>query len=89
VVHVVTDDAAAAACPVCGVFCDKVRQCSTTKPKDLGYGEEALAVHWRKVQYACRELLCPRKAFTESNASVAPGSAGDGAIASGGSSHDR
>ena len=41
VVHVVTDDATAAACPVCGVFCDKVRQCRTTKTKDVGYGEEA------------------------------------------------
>ena len=65
VVHVVTDDGAAAACPKCGVFSTSVRQRRTTRPRDLPYGEEQLVVRWHKVQYACREQLCPRKAFTE------------------------
>ena len=65
VVDVVTDDETAAACPGCGVFSTSVRQRRTTRPRDLPYGEERLAVRWHKVQYACREKPCPRKAFTE------------------------
>jgi transposase len=42
-----------------------VRQRRTTRPRDLPYGEERLAVRWLKVQYACREQPCGRKAFTE------------------------
>ena len=65
VVHVVTSDEAAAACPKCGVFSSSVRQRRTTRPRDLPYGQEPLVVRWHKVQYACREQQCPRKAFTE------------------------
>jgi transposase len=65
VVHVVTDDEAAAACPQCGVFSSSIRQRRTTRPRDLPYGEEQLVVRWHKVQYACRQAPCPRKAFTE------------------------
>jgi hypothetical protein len=65
VVHVVTDDEAAAACPACGVFSTSVRQRRTTRPRDLPYGEEPLVVRWHKVQYACREVVCDRAAFTE------------------------
>ena len=65
VVHVVTDDVGASACPACGVFSDKVRQRRITRPRDVGYGEEPLTVRWHKTQYACEEGLCPRKAFTE------------------------
>ena len=72
VVHVITVDPAAAACPECGVFSQKVRQRRTTRPKDLGYGEEPLTVRWDKAQYACEERLCPRKAFTESIAELPP-----------------
>jgi len=62
---VVTDDETAAACPGCGVFSTSVRQRRTTRPRDLPYGESALMVRWHKVQYACMENPCPRKAFTE------------------------
>jgi transposase len=65
VVHVVTDDGAAAACPKCGVISTSVRQRRMTRPRDVPYGEEPLAVRWHKVQYACQESGCPRKAFTE------------------------
>ena len=65
VVHVVTDDETAAACPVCGVLSVSVRQRRTTAPRDVPYGEEPLVVRWHKVQYSCQESACPRKAFTE------------------------
>jgi len=51
-----------------------VRQRRTTRPRDLPYGEERLAVRWLKVQYACLESWCPRKAFTEQIAEVPAGS---------------
>ncbi len=64
-VHVVTTDPDAAFCPLCGVASTSVRQRRMTSPRDLQYGEERLAVRWHKIQYACRETLCKRKAFTE------------------------
>jgi transposase len=70
VVHVVTDDGTAAACPACGVLSTSVRQRRTTRPRDVPYGEERLVVRWHKVQFACREKPCPRKAFTEAIAEV-------------------
>ena len=68
VVQVVTaPDAApaAASCPLCGVLSVSVRQRRITRPRDVPLGEEPLAVRWHKVQYACREVLCARRAFTE------------------------
>src|SRR5674476_1161984 len=74
VVHVLTDDESAAACPACGVFSTSVRQRRTTRPRDLPYGAERLAVRRLKVQSACLESWCPRKAFTEQVAEVPAGS---------------
>ena len=65
-VHLTTVVSSAAGCPVCGVISTSVRQYRTTRPRDLPYGEERLAVRWHKRQYRCREEACPRKAFTES-----------------------
>jgi transposase len=73
VVHLVTDDPTAAACPDCGVLSTRVRQRRQTSPKDLGYGEEPLVVRWHKVQFACAERACPRVAFTESIGELPPG----------------
>jgi transposase len=73
VVHVLTDDETAAACPACGVFSSSVRQRRTTRPRDLPYGEERLGVRWHKVQFACREKQCARKAFTEQIGEVPAG----------------
>jgi len=73
VVHVVTTDPTAAFCPACGVVSSSVRQRRTTSPRDVPYGEEHLAVRWHKVQYACRERRCPRKAFTEQIAELPAG----------------
>jgi len=71
-VHVVTTASGAAGCPACGVVSTSVRQYRTTRPRDLPYGEEPLAVRWHKRQYRCREEACPRKAFTESVAEIPP-----------------
>jgi transposase len=65
-VHLVTTASSAAGCPSCGVMSTSVKQRRTTRPRDLPYGEEPLAVRWHKRQYRCRETACPRKAFTES-----------------------
>ena len=73
VVHVVTEEETAAACPVCGVLSTSVRQRRTTRPRDLPYGEEPLAVRWHKVQYTCQERACARKAFTEQIGEVPAG----------------
>jgi transposase len=73
VVHVVTDDETAAACPVCGVLSTSVRQRRVTRPRDVPYGEEPLAVRWHKVQYACEETACARRAFTEQITEVPAG----------------
>ncbi|SDY78307.1 zinc-finger of transposase IS204/IS1001/IS1096/IS1165 [Modestobacter sp. DSM 44400] len=69
-VHVVTDDETAAACPACGVLSTAARQRRVTRPRDVAYGEVPVAVRWRTAQYACRERLCPRQAFTEQIAEV-------------------
>jgi hypothetical protein len=73
VVHVVTADETAAACPVCGVFFSSLRQRRTTRPRDLPYREQALRVRWHKVQYACRKKLCGRMAFAEQLTEVPAG----------------
>jgi transposase len=53
-VHVVTAASSAAGCSQCGVISTSVKQHRTTRPRDLPYGEEPLAVRWRKRQYRCR-----------------------------------
>jgi transposase len=69
-VHLVTAASSAAGCPACGVMSTSVKQRRTTRPRDLPYGEEPLAVRWHKRQYRCQEAACPRRAFTESIAEV-------------------
>lgn len=66
VVHVVTADEQAAACPSCGVFSTSVKGHVTTAPKDLPYGEDPLVLCWHKRRWRCRESRCERGSFTES-----------------------
>jgi transposase len=73
VVHVLTDDDGAAACLVCGVLSTSVRQRRTTRPRDLPQGEEPLVARCHKRQFRCREVPCPRKAFTEQIAELLAG----------------
>jgi len=66
VVHVVTADETASACPSCGVLsvCLKGRVC--TRPRDIPYGTRGLRLIWHKRRWRCKERLCPRASFTES-----------------------
>jgi transposase len=66
VVHVLTDDESAAACPACGVFSTSVKGHVTTRPRDIPYGADPVALVWHKRRWRCREQLCPRASFTES-----------------------
>ncbi len=62
VVHVLTDDAGAAACPVCGVLSTTVRQRRTTRPRDLSQGEEPLVVRWHKRRSGLPKITSTRAA---------------------------
>jgi hypothetical protein len=65
-VHLGTDFAGARACPECGVLaCRVVRGSSTTRPRDLPYGEHGLELVWHKHRAWCAESGCPRRPFTK------------------------
>ena len=70
VVHVVTDEPTAAACPACGVVSTSVKGRVTTSPKDIPYGQDRIAVRWNKIRWRCREDYCERASFTEAIAQV-------------------
>jgi transposase len=72
-VHVVTDDETATACPTCGVFATRVKECVVTAPRDLGMGGEPISVRWHKRRWVCRERQCPRGSFTEQIGQVSAG----------------
>ena len=65
VVHVVTDEPTAAACPSCGVVSTSVKERVTTSPKDIPYGEDPIAVRWAKTRWRCQHDYCQRRSFTE------------------------
>lgn len=65
VVHVVTADETAAACPGCGVVSTSVKERVITSPKDIPYGPHDIVVRWHKTRWRCREDYCDRSAFTE------------------------
>jgi transposase len=65
VVHVVTAEETAPACPSCGVFSTSVKARVTTSPKDIPYGEDRIMLRWRKTRWRCREDYCKRSSFTE------------------------
>jgi len=66
VVHVVTADECASACPSCGVFSVSVKGRVCTRPRDIPYGATRLRLIWHKRRWRCNERLCPRASFTES-----------------------
>jgi transposase len=72
VVHVVTADETAAACPECGVVSASVKAYATTSPKDIPYGQPDIVVRWRKTRWRCREEYCKKFSFTEAIAQVPP-----------------
>jgi transposase len=66
VVHVVTDEEGAAACPSCGTVSSSLKGRAVTRPRDLPYGEAAVCLVWHKRRWRCRETACGRASFTES-----------------------
>ncbi len=66
VVHLVTGDESAAACPSCGTVSTAPKGRATTRPRDLPYGVDPVRLVWHKRRWRCREPLCPRASFTES-----------------------
>jgi len=66
VVHVVTADESASACPSCGVFSVSPKGLVCTRPRDILYGARVLRLIWHKRRWRCKERLCPRASFTES-----------------------
>jgi transposase len=66
VVHVVTADETAAACPTCGVISTARKGSATTRPRDVPYGPDPVRLVWHKSRWRCRESACPRLSFTES-----------------------
>lgn len=65
-VHVVTADESAAACPSCGVISTARKSSATTHPRDVAYGPDPVRLVWHKSRWRCRESLCERGSFTES-----------------------
>ena len=72
VVHVVTADESAAACPTCGVISTARKGAVATRPRDVAYGPDAVRLVWHKSRWRCSEYLCPRLSFTESLPQVPP-----------------
>ena len=70
VVHVVTDEPTAAACPSCGVVSMSVKERVNTSPKDIPYGEDPIVVRWAKTRWRCQEDYCGRGSFTEAISEV-------------------
>ncbi|QYC38783.1 Transposase [Nonomuraea coxensis DSM 45129] len=73
IVHVVTADESARACPACGVFSVTVKERVATRPRDLRAGDSPYTLLWHKLRWSCREPLCPRGSFTEQIPQVSAG----------------
>jgi len=66
VVHVVTADKAASACPSSGVLSVTLKGRACARPRDIPYGTTRLRLIGHKRRWRCKEQLCPRASFTES-----------------------
>jgi len=65
VVHVVTADPAASACPSCGEFSTSAKGRVTTRPRDIPYGPHRVRLVWHKRRWRCVDRRCARGSFTE------------------------
>ncbi|MBV9023294.1 MAG: transposase family protein [Streptomycetaceae bacterium] len=65
VVHVVTTNASARACPSCGVFATSRKERVVTRPRHLSCGGRTAVIRWHKSRWRCAESQCPRTSFTE------------------------
>jgi transposase len=57
-------------CPQCGEKAVRVKQWTTTRPRDLPVAGRAVRLRWRKRRWYCPSEACPRKSFTEQVAQV-------------------
>ena len=60
VVHVVTSDLAAAACPSCGEFSTALKGRVVTRPRDIPYGTAPLRLVWHMRRWRCVDRRCAR-----------------------------
>ncbi|HEY0699685.1 MAG TPA: transposase family protein [Micromonospora sp.] len=70
VVNLSTGDEQARCCPECGRRAVRVKQCATTRPRDLPVGGRPVRLRWRKRRWYCPTVACPRRSFTEQVAQV-------------------
>jgi len=56
--------------PACGVLSGLIKDRPTSRVKDLPHGPVPLVVFVRKRRFACAELLCERRSFTEPTAQL-------------------
>ena len=75
-VHLVTGDDGAAACPSCGTVSTAPKGRATTRPRDLPYGPDPVRLVWRKRRWRCREpsALGPRSPSLSRRCQPGPGS---------------
>ncbi|MGV8979202.1 MAG: ISL3 family transposase [Cellulomonas sp.] len=73
VVHVVTADLSASACPSCGEFSTALKGHVTTRPRDIPYGTRPLRLVWHKRRWRCVDQRCARGSFTEQVPAARPG----------------
>jgi transposase len=57
-------------CPACGVISRLIKDRPTSRVKDLPHGPVPLVVWVRKRRFACAEVLCERRSFTETSAQL-------------------
>lgn len=57
-------------CPSCGVVSGVVKDRSVSRVRDVPHGSVALRVRVRKRRFACAEVLCSRKSFTQASAQL-------------------
>src|SRR4051794_33594013 len=65
VVHLVTADEQARACPGCGVRAGRIKEWVTTRPRDLPVAGRPVDLRWRKRRWHCDQQGCARTTFTE------------------------
>jgi transposase len=66
VVHLATADERARHCPGCGTPAVRVKQWTTTRPRDLPVAGRVARLRWRKRRWYCDLAACGRRTFTES-----------------------
>lgn len=65
-VHLVTADETATACPTCGVFSTSMKGRVSSQPRDLPYRATPVRLIWRKRRWRCGESAYERQSSTES-----------------------